>query len=345
MTQTATRSNPPSVSQKGGDPSMFWKAETYNEPYWDGYLAARPKYSADFYARIIEYYRNHNPTPPSNSTAHDVGTGPGQVAAELTKYFDAIIASDPNATHLAVAATRNEASCANEKIAWTKVAAEELKDHYPAGSASFLAAAECLPLLDVPRALDTFAYLLSPGGTLAAWFYGRPCFSEPEFETKCQPILNDIIDLTFAVVIKGGPAAHKDTWKRSTDTVTSFLDNVAFPATTWRDVYRHKWNPHLPLSVIGQNACNYPIEPGSVIDETREEVVEEVDSHFWAESWDISEVRRFVECLLPNIEELKGKGLLDHVEEKYAALEQEMGGAGAKREITWPVCLILATRM
>lgn len=335
MAETATRS----------DSGMFWKATTYKEQYWDGYLAARPKYSSDFYERIVDYYKAHNPSPPTPTVAHDVGTGPGQVASELCKYFDKVIASDPNSTHLAVASARNEKSGLNHKITWTEVSAEDLNSHYPAGSASFLAAAECLPLLDVPRALNTFAHLLHPSGTLAAWFYGRPVFSEPTVAAKCQPILNDIIDLTFEKVIKGAPPAHKTTWKRSTDTLYSFLDNVAFPAETWRDVYRFKWNPHLPLSVVGPNACDYPIEPSSCIDPEREKVVEAKDPHFWEEVWDISEVRRFVECLLPNIEELKSKGVYDHVEAKYKELEEAMGGANAKKEITWPVVLILATRV
>jgi ubiquinone/menaquinone biosynthesis C-methylase UbiE len=324
---------------------MFWKATTYNEPYWDGYLAARPTYSSDFYDRVIEYYRTHNPSPPAPNIAHDVGTGPGQVAAELCKYFDTIIASDANSTHLAVASTRNEKIGLNSQISWTKVSAEDLHSCYPASSATFLAAAECLPLLDVPRALNTFSHLLQPNGTLAAWFYGRPAFADPALAAKGQPILNDIIDLTFEKVIKGRPSAHKATWKRSTDTVYSFLDNVAFPADTWRDVYRHKWNPHLPLSVIGPNACDYPIEPSSCIDKSREKIIEEQDLHFWEEMWDISEVRRFVECLLPNIEELKGQGVYDHVEVKYTELEEAMGGPDIKWGFTWPVVLILATRV
>lgn len=334
---------PPSGPSQGS--GVFWKASTQDEQYWDDYIAARPKYTGDFYDRIIEYYKTHNPSPSEQSIAHDVGTGPGQVAAELCKHFDKVVASDTNATHTDVAAIRNEASGLNKKIAWVDVAAEDLGSHYPAQSTALVTAAECLPLLDVSRAMNAFAHLLKQDGTLAVWFYGRPCFSDPATAAKCQPVLNQIIDLTFENIIKSADGPSKANWKRSTDTLYSFLDNVPFPATTWRDVHRYKWNSHLPLSVVGPNACNYTIETESRIDPTRETVIEENDPSFWQESWNIKELRRFVEALLPNIDQLKAQGLLAHVEPKYKELESCMGGPSEKKSISWPVVLILATRV
>lgn len=344
MAEVASRPQESTHTDVKNESGMFWKAETRNDPYWDAYLAARPKYSADFYNKMIEYYEAHNSLPSGQSIAHDVGTGPGQVAAELGKYFDRVVASDPNATHLAVAEARNEESGLNRKIEWRSLAAENLKSDYSAGSAAFLAAAECLPLLDVPRAMDTFAHLLRPDGTLAAWFYGRPHFADANAAAACQPILNAIIDATFAPIIQSGDEATTAVWKRSTDTLYSFLDNIALPEATWRDVYRHKWNPHLPLSVVGPDACNYAIEASSAIEQPREKVVEQTDPTFWEEDWNVDEVRRFVECLLPNIESLKAQGFYRHVDEKYDQLAEAMGGRHVKQPIMWPVVLILATR-
>lgn len=325
------------------DAHNFFKSTTYNEAYWDDYMAARAKYSSGFYDLVFAYYKKHNGSQ-TQAVAHDIGTGPGQVAAELCKEFDTVIASDTNSTHLAVAATRLGKAGLKDKVTWTPSGAEDLSSKYPASSANLLTVAECLPLLDVPKAMDSFAHLLQPDGTLAIWFYGRPAFVEPGYVKTCQPILNDILDLTFAVVIKGGPPMAKAAWKKATDTLESWLDNVALPADIWSDIHRYKWNPHLPMPVIGPNARDFDIDPSSVVDSEREKVIKEEDPEFWAESWDVHEVRRFVECLIPSFEEQKAKGLYEHVEAKYSELEKAMGGKDAKRAFTWPVVLILATR-
>ena len=325
------------------DSGNFFKATTYNEAYWDNYMAARAKYSSDFYDRVLAYHKTHN-SSRTQGVVHDIGTGPGQVAAELCKHFDSIVASDTNSTHLDVAAMRLEKAGLKGKVTWTESGAEDLSAKYPAGSAKLLTVAECLPLLDVPRAMNTFSHLLQPDGTLAIWFYGRPAFSEPEYAKTCQPILNDILDLTFEKVIKGGSSFAKAAWKRATDTLESWLDNVVLPPDVWRDVYRYKWNPHLPMPVVGPNACDYPIEASSNVDERTEKVITMDDPKFWAESWDAEEVRRFIECLIPSFEEQKAQGFYQHIEPKYQELERAMGGSNAKRAFTWPVVLILATR-
>ncbi|KAL8901599.1 MAG: hypothetical protein Q9207_005126 [Kuettlingeria erythrocarpa] len=327
------------------DHGNFFKATTYDEAYWDDYMAARAKYSSDFYDRIFAYYNaHHDASSQTQAVAHDIGTGPGQVAAELCAHFNTVIASDTNSTHLAVAAARLARAGLKDRVTWTPSGAEDLANQYPPASASLLTVAECLPLLDVPRAMTTFAHLLQPQGTLAVWFYGRPAFSEPEFAATCQPILNEILDLTFEKAIKGSSPVHKAAWKSAADTLESFLDDVHLSPDVWRDVYRYKWNPHLPMPVSGPNACDYPIEPSSNIDTETETVVEQKDPQFWAESWDVDEVRRFVECLIPVFAEKKANGEYEHVEPKYLALERAMGGKEAKRAFTWPVVLILATR-
>lgn len=343
MSSAAVAQSAPTTAKPRTQDANFFKASTYNESYWDDYMAARAKYSPDFYDRIFAYHKTHNPSQTSG-VAHDIGTGPGQVAAEVCKHFDTVIASDTNSTHLAVAATRLEKAGLKDKVTWTESGAEDLSSKYPAGSASLLTVAECLPLLDVPRAMNTFAHLLQSDGTLAVWFYGRPAFSEPEFAEKCQPLLNDCIDLTFEPLIKGGNDYAKAAWKSATDTCESWLDNVALSPDAWRDIYRYKWNPQLPMPVVGPNAYDYVVEPSSVVDEATEKVVKEEDPKFWAESWDVGEVRRFIECLIPSFEELKAKGMYDHIEPKYQELERAMGGKDAKRALTWPVVLILATR-
>lgn len=169
------------MTQEPSDSAKFFRAATYNEAYWDDYMAARAKYSPEFYGQTLAYHRTHNPSPSEQTVVHDIGTGPGQVAAELYKHFPTVYASDTNATHLAVAATHLEKARLKDRVTWMECGAEGLSSIYPPASASLLTVAECLPLLDVPKAMSTFAHLLQPDGTPAVWFYGRPAFSEPEY--------------------------------------------------------------------------------------------------------------------------------------------------------------------
>ena len=58
----------------------------YDEAYWESYLQARPKYSkGDFYDKIFAFHDKHS---GCYSVAHDIGTGPGQVAAVLSDRFE-----------------------------------------------------------------------------------------------------------------------------------------------------------------------------------------------------------------------------------------------------------------
>ena len=321
-----------------GDTANFFRVSNYNEAYWTTYLAARPKYSSSsFYNRIYAYHAAHS---TSHTLAHDIGTGPGQVAAELASHFTNVIASDNNTTHLAVATHRLADLHKTGKVVFAEISAENVASQYPSGSVDLVAAAECLPLLDASSAIASFAQLLAPGGTLAIWFYGRPAFAEPDFASRCQPLLDEILDRSFARIIKGGGPAHKAGWKRATDCMTSWLDNVALPSGEWRDVERWKWNPELQMPFYGPSACDFEVERTSAIAEG-EKVYEEKDPGFWAERWDIDGVRRFVSVNLPTFEGTKED---EGIEERYKELEEAMGGPGAERAITWPVVLILGTR-
>lgn len=322
--------------------NVFRMAE-YNEAYWEEYMSVRADYSDDFYEQIIEFHKAHN-QGRTEGVAHDVGTGPGQVATELAKHFDLVVGSDTNDAHIAIAANRVKDSDLRNRITWDFSGAEDLWMRHPPRSASMLTAAECLPLLDVPRAMNSFAELLRPGGTLAIWFYGRLHFSEPEYAAKCQPIFNDIIDMTFARSMKNGNQAVKDAWKNACDTLESWLDNVAMPSDVWQNVHRYKWNTHLAMTPTGPNACDFPIEVSSAVDEREEKIIKLEDPRLWEKNWNHEKLRKFVDHMVPSFQELKENGAFQHIEPKYQELEEAMGGKDAKRSFTWPVVLILATR-
>ncbi|KAJ7047034.1 S-adenosyl-L-methionine-dependent methyltransferase [Mycena alexandri] len=338
---------PPSPSVEAAldsstDSQNFFKVEKYDEEYWDAYLTARPNYDdGRFYQRIYDYHKKHNPNPSWN-LAHDVGTGPGNVAAQLATRFSKVVASDNNATHLAVAQHR---LVQLSRVSFFQAASEDLADHFPNGSVDLVTAAECLPLVDAEVAVDGFARLLRPGGTLAAWFYGRPAFaaSGPD-AARCQALLDQTFSLAYQQVIRGGGPGAQQGWKRATTRLVSWLDDVGFPAAQWESVERWKWNTHALMCFYDPEvACDIPVERISYIDAARELVVEERDTNFWAARWDVAAVRRFLDVALPGF-----KAILETAEPEFGALfsqlEAAMGGPSAIHDITWPVVLILATR-
>lgn len=319
------------------DTSNFFKRADYNEEYWNNYLAARPLYDHAFYQSIYHYHEVHNGL---TETAHDVATGPGQVAAELSSHFDHVVASDINPTHLAIAKHRLESFPFSHKISLVPCTAEELADKYPPCSADLIVAAECFALLDASKTIQAFSTVLKPNGTLAIWFYGRPIFAEPEYAAKCQPLLESILDLSFSKVVKGGGTQHRAAMIRATNRMASFLDDVELHSDVWRDVERRKWNPEHAMSFYGPGACDFEITPSSAI-APEQKVVETRDAAFWEKEWDLTGVRQFVVANLPTFDE---KALDELVLSKFRELGQAMGGEGAVRKITWPVVLILASK-
>lgn len=334
------------LSRTKQDTTNLFHRTDYNEKYWTDYLAARPEYSQDFYEFICDYHREQY---GQWALAHDVGTGPGQVAAQLTKYFDRVIASDNNESHLTVALHRLGplATTGHDQVSarvhLTQSTAEALAANFPANSADLVTAAECLPLLDADKALASFHTLLKPRGTLAIWFYGRPIFAEPAYAPRCQPLYDAIVDRAYAKVIKGGGPQHKAGWTRATQTLISFLDNIDLTSSDrWLDVRRVKWNPRHEMCFYGPYACDFEVAKVSRIDTDKESLWEFEDLTFWERRWDVHGVRRFVTALLPHFGDERFK--VEGIEEMYAELARAMGGEGVARKITWPVALILATK-
>src|ERR1700761_653224 len=205
------------------DTANLFKRANYDENYWNNYLAARPRYDQPFYQSIYDYHKSHHGL---TEIAHDVGTGPGQVAAELSRHFNRVVASDNNDTHLAVAQHRLGSLVSSRKVSLVRCSAEALAEAHPPCSTDLITAAECLPLINADKAIQAFSTILKPNGTLAIWFYGRPVFAEPEYASKCQPILESIIDISFSKIVKGGGPQHKAAWKCATDRMGSFLGDI-----------------------------------------------------------------------------------------------------------------------
>ena len=157
------------------------------------------------------------------------------------------------------------------------------------GSVDLLAVVEAIPLMDASKALSSFASLLTPGGTMAIWFYGRPIFVDPSSNScattravRCQRIFDEICIRGYSH-IRPMRGTH---WEQTTTRLFSWLDDLELLPDTWENVRRYKWNADRPLSFYDEAACDHPVvtKHKASHTDTRFDVV---DCNFWAKKWDI----------------------------------------------------------
>ncbi|KAM7216515.1 S-adenosyl-L-methionine-dependent methyltransferase [Rhypophila decipiens] len=323
----------------------FWRLADYDENYWTNYLAARPKYNAsNFYNILYEYHDAHS---GDYGVAHDVGTGPGQAAAVLASRFRHVVASDTNEAHLVAARHHSGSNANNNNIEFLLVPGEDVATKVRPASSDAVYCAEAIPLMDKDKAIDGFAKILKPGGTLGVWFYGRPFFVDGGVDEnnskECNAAYAKVFNTKAEKMLAGSSPEFRAGWKHGTDSIASRLDDVAFPPEVWKDVERRKWNSHKVMEFNDEEAMvGLKIEKRSKVDHEREKVVELRDDGFWAERWDVGQVCDFIAALLPTNHAERDKD--PEIQELIQGLEDAMGGKGAKRAIGWPVVLLLATR-
>ena len=162
---------------------------------WSTYLAARPVYTeSNFYDQIFAYHKSRG---NGWTLAHDVGTGPGNVAHDLSHHFDHIQASDPSIAHFDEAKHR----LGDRNVTIVESRGETLLEKTDAelhGKADLVAVAETIALMEPVRALENFAGLLKPGGTLAVWFYGRPVFEDKKNEAREQEVVDWLLTIAWS---------------------------------------------------------------------------------------------------------------------------------------------------
>jgi len=326
------------------DSANFWKvAASSEDEYWKSYEATRPDYGdSGFFDIMYSYHASKGPSTAFN-IAHDVGCGSGVGAANMATRFAHVVASDNNPTSLDAAGRFLATALPQSKFSYSLCTGEDLSKHHAPQSADFIGAAECVPLMDAEVALDGFAKVLKPGGTLAIWFYARPHFSEPEFADACQPIFDRIMDCTFSKVINGYGPERTASWKRTASAIASWLDYLDFSTGPWEKVQRWKWNSKsAELGFFTPNACDFEVEPVSKVTDA-EERIEKEDPQMWGRSWDIDGVKKFVNFSFPNVaDKIRGNA---EIEELFVELEKAMGEQGATRSYTWPIALVLATKV
>ncbi|XXH05574.1 hypothetical protein Hte_012006 [Hypoxylon texense] len=318
------------------DPS-FWKLQDIEDTYWDEYIATRPVYDDQIFQRIEDYQAEY---PQSRSAALDIGTGAGSAIGPLTSRFEHVVASDNDPRSIEFA-RRRYSTLPTERLSYTLSSGEDILQHHPPQSFDLITCAETFPLMDTEVSLNNVSVLLRPGGTLAIWFYGPPFFTEADFASKCQGILDSIMDHNFRPVVSGGGNARKESWKRAAEGMFSWLDYIPFASERWRDVHRHKWNTNARLSFFTPHICDFPVEPVSSVG-NHEVVSEELSPSFWEVTWDVSMLRKFVRASFPKP---KGLAIQDNAMDRlFEELADAMGGREVKRSLSWPAVLVLARK-
>ncbi|KAL8636698.1 MAG: hypothetical protein Q9228_005939 [Teloschistes exilis] len=326
----------PSTNEE--DSENFWKVPAKQTDFWSAYVSTRPNYSPRFYKYIYDHHTSHS---SSFQVCHDVGCGAGQASAELATRFNHVVASELNETHLVVAQERLRRDFDERKVSYRLSKGEDLAQYYSSESADLIVAAEAMVLMDERLALQSFAKLLRPGGTLAFWFYGRPTFADLKLRAKAQRLIDTIMVRNWATVIQkdSGPRRRAG-FRRAAEGMSSWLDYVRLDSSTWIDVHRIKWNTYGTLPFFEEEACGFPIKTENrVSGGEKTETIE--DPEWWRNDWDVEQLKKYFRVLFPGFKDAVGEDNKE-MESIYNELRNVMGTGEAA--FTWPVALVLATR-
>lgn len=333
----------PTIHYPAPTPTANFFDAKQDKGFWENYLAVRPVYSPAFYDLIFAYHSSHD---ARWTLAHDVGTGPGNVADVLAGRFDSVVASDTSPQHAAAAQDRNGHH--GGRVTTVAAPAEGLAGLPGAGAwrgkTDLVAAAECIPIMDMPAAMRAFHALLAPGGTLAVWFYGRPIFLQGRGRDAAVDELAQAAYDRLATRAFGCVRPQKGTrWEESTNAMVSWLENVPIDYEEhWANVKRYNWNRDREMCFFDEAACDFEWKVTSLIDNEKEERVETIDRTIFAKEWMVEDARGFVKANMPAF--VQSEELWASLEPLIKELEQALGGPGRKVTVTWPVTLILATK-
>lgn len=121
----------------------------------ESYKKFRPIYPLELYNYILRYCSGFQ-------NAWDCGTGNGQVAIELAKYFENVAATDISKSQLSKASVK-------ANIHYAKQRAEET--NFSSNSFDLITVAQALHWFDHPAFFKEVKRVLKPNGILAVWGY------------------------------------------------------------------------------------------------------------------------------------------------------------------------------
>lgn len=142
------------------------------------YAQYRPKYPDEVYAYLASI-------APGHSLAWDCGTGNGQAAVGLAKYFDKVYATDASAEQVSRAYM-------HDKVDYQVESAEHvsLRD----SSTDLVTVAVAIHWFNFDEFYREVKRVLRPGGVLAAWTYSL---------TEISPEIDQLIDRLSNKIISG----------------------------------------------------------------------------------------------------------------------------------------------
>jgi SAM-dependent methyltransferase len=142
--------------------------------------AAYAKYRPHYPAALFDHLAS---LAPVRQLAWDCGTGNGQVAVELARRFDRVVATDPSSGQVAQAVQRSNIDYRVEPAEHSTLAAH---------SADLVTVAQALHWFDFDAFYREVRRVLKPGGILAAWCYGL---------FRVEPALDRLIDRFYVDII------------------------------------------------------------------------------------------------------------------------------------------------
>lgn len=135
------------------------------------YAAFRPKYPLEFYQKIYDFAGIHQ-SSVEHRLAVDVGCGSGQVAIELAKTFNQVIACDPSEEQLTHASQA-------PNITYKVATAEGLSSLIQPLSPQLITVGQAFHWFDIPSFYKEARKILTPSGTLAVFGYAYSTLNSP----------------------------------------------------------------------------------------------------------------------------------------------------------------------
>ncbi|HJW16875.1 MAG TPA: methyltransferase domain-containing protein [Flavisolibacter sp.] len=139
------------------------------------YSKYRPGYPAELFSYLNSLAGQHE-------LAWDCGTGNGQAAIGLAKYFNKVIGTDPSSEQIKYAFPKENVEYRVEKAEQTSL---------PDSSADLVTIANALHWFDFNQFYPEVKRVLKSGGIIAAWAYIPPSIS-PEIDT-CIRDFHDVV--------------------------------------------------------------------------------------------------------------------------------------------------------
>ena len=166
----------------------------------DLYLQARPGYPDQLFSFLASLVT-------AKETAWDCGTGNGQAAIPLTKYFARVLATDPSEAQI-------KNAIQHEKIQYSIAKAES--SGLRSASVDLITCAAAIHWFDHSVFYPEAKRILKPGGIIAAWTY-----SSTEVNDQVNPVIGE---LAHGLLKEYWPAENNLVWEKYKELPFPFIE-------------------------------------------------------------------------------------------------------------------------